>query len=124
MCQSLLKISLSVLSDETTNSASSSHLCTNLDNQKKLNGTPLKRTSPNNRVTDNNIQYSYGWIGTKCEATIDFILVKGTIFLYDGKGMLSDFDNTEHCKHPKWQMCNKYEYYSMEQHADHQKMLV
>ncbi|MCP9262731.1 Integrase core domain containing protein [Dirofilaria immitis] len=41
--------------------------------------------------------YSYGWLGVKCQSTTNFIFIKGEIFLYDGKGLLSDFDNVERC---------------------------
>ncbi|MCP9262857.1 Pao retrotransposon peptidase family protein [Dirofilaria immitis] len=42
-------------------------------------------------------KYSYGWLGVRCQSTTNFIFIKDEIFLYDGKGLLSDFDNVERC---------------------------
>ncbi|VBB32287.1 unnamed protein product [Acanthocheilonema viteae] len=53
--KAFLRLSLSVASDKTTISATSSHLCINLDNEKELNGTPLKQISPNKCTTNNNV---------------------------------------------------------------------
>ncbi|MCP9263443.1 Integrase core domain containing protein [Dirofilaria immitis] len=61
-----------------------SHFFRNLDRQKKIDGKELIQVSPNKWITNNELQYSYGWLG-------------GEIFLYDGKGLLSDFDNVERC---------------------------
>lgn len=91
------RFSLSVISDQTVTSATSSHFCRNLDRQKKTDGEELIQVSPNKWITNNELQYSYGWLGVKCQSTTNFIFIKGKIFLYDGKGLLSDFDNVERC---------------------------
>ncbi|MCP9263031.1 Integrase core domain containing protein [Dirofilaria immitis] len=77
--------------------ATSSHFCRNLDRQKEIDGKELIQVSPNKWITNNELQYSYGWLGVKCQSTTNFIFIKGEIFLYDGKGLLSDFDNVERC---------------------------
>ncbi|MCP9257891.1 Integrase core domain containing protein [Dirofilaria immitis] len=77
--------------------STSSHFCRNLDRQKEIDGKELIQVSPNKWITNNELQYSYGWLGVKCQSTTNFIFMKGEIFLYDGKGLLSDFDNVERC---------------------------
>ncbi|MCP9263590.1 Integrase core domain containing protein [Dirofilaria immitis] len=77
--------------------STSSHFCRNLDRQKEIDGKELIQVSPNKWITNNELQYSYGWLGVKCQSTTNFIFIKGEIFLYDGKGLLSDFDNVERC---------------------------
>lgn len=91
--KAFFRFSLSVISDQTV----TSHFCRNLDRQKKTDGEELIQVSPNKWITNNELQYSYGWLGVKCQSTTNFIFIKGKIFLYDGKGLLSDFDNVERC---------------------------
>ncbi|EJD76718.1 hypothetical protein LOAG_16393 [Loa loa] len=46
---------------------------------------------------DDIIQYSHGWLGVKCQSTTNFVLTEGEIFLYEGRGLVSNLDNTDHC---------------------------
>ncbi|VDK89646.1 unnamed protein product, partial [Onchocerca ochengi] len=92
-----LRLSLAVVSDRTIISATSSEFCRTLNDQREINGIALNQLSPDKWTISNNIQYSYGWLGTKCQSTTNFMLTKGEIFLYDGRSPMSDLDNTEKC---------------------------
>uniref|UniRef100_A0AAF5RTL0 DUF5641 domain-containing protein n=1 Tax=Wuchereria bancrofti TaxID=6293 RepID=A0AAF5RTL0_WUCBA len=81
--KAFLRLSLSVVSDETIISAISSHLCLILHNQKELNGSPLTKIKQNKWTTNNNVQYSYGWLGIRYQSTSNFILEEGSLLLYD-----------------------------------------
>ncbi|VDM94746.1 unnamed protein product, partial [Onchocerca ochengi] len=95
--KAFLRLSLSVISDKTITSAISSHFCKTLDDQKKHNGSMLKQISPNKWTTNNEIQYSYGWLGIRCQSTTNFLVTTGELYLYDGRSLISDLDNTERC---------------------------
>lgn len=66
--KAFLRISLSVISDQITTSATISQFCTALNNQKGINGIAINQISPNKWITNNELQYSYGWLGIKCQS--------------------------------------------------------
>ncbi|VDM15669.1 unnamed protein product, partial [Wuchereria bancrofti] len=72
--KAFLRLALSVVSDKTTTAS-----------------------SPNKWITNNEIQYSYGWLGAKCQSTINFVLTKGEILFYEGRGLVSNLDDTDKC---------------------------
>lgn len=49
-----LRLSLSVVSDQTAISATTSQFCIALNNQKGINGIPLNKISPNKWITMDN----------------------------------------------------------------------
>uniref|UniRef100_A0A1I7VZZ9 DUF5641 domain-containing protein n=1 Tax=Loa loa TaxID=7209 RepID=A0A1I7VZZ9_LOALO len=94
--KAFLRISLSVESDQTTISAVTSHFCKVLV-KKRLSGKDFQQISPNQWRTVNNVQYSYGWFGIRCQSTTNSLLQEGEIFIYDGKETVSDLDTIQHC---------------------------
>ncbi|VDO78810.1 unnamed protein product [Onchocerca flexuosa] len=95
--KAFLRLSLSVVSDQTTTTPTSSYFCKELNDQRKLNGSILKQVSHNKWSTNHEVQYSYGWFGVRCQSTTNIEFTNGELFLYDGKGLVSDLDRTEHC---------------------------
>uniref|UniRef100_A0AAF5PKS8 DUF5641 domain-containing protein n=1 Tax=Wuchereria bancrofti TaxID=6293 RepID=A0AAF5PKS8_WUCBA len=86
--KAFLRISLSVVSDHTSTTATSSQFCRYLNVRKQMNGIGLIQSSPNQWITNKEIQYSYGWLGVNCQSTSNFILTQGEILLYDGRGAI------------------------------------
>ncbi|VDN51095.1 unnamed protein product [Dracunculus medinensis] len=100
---SLGQLSLSVVSDQTTTSPTTSQFCRALNNQK---GIALNQISPNKWITNNEIRYSYGWLGGKCQSKSNFLLIQGEMFLYDGRELVSDL-NVENCANSQRKMRNR-----------------
>lgn len=50
-----------------------------------MKDSKLIHTAPNKWITNNNLQYSFGWLGTKCQPTSYYLLITGKIYLYDEK---------------------------------------
>uniref|UniRef100_A0A1I8EYH4 Uncharacterized protein n=1 Tax=Wuchereria bancrofti TaxID=6293 RepID=A0A1I8EYH4_WUCBA len=53
----------------------------------------LIQLSPNKWNRSNEIQYSYGWLGVKCQLTTNFVLAE------DGRGKLGRFDTMWYGNH-------------------------
>ncbi|MCP9263633.1 Integrase core domain containing protein [Dirofilaria immitis] len=83
--KAFLRLSLSVISDQTITSAISSSFCQTLYIQRQLDGVALIQPSPNKWITNNEIRYSYGWLGINCQSTQTFFnnpyLMMGNIIL-------------------------------------------
>ncbi|VDN57552.1 unnamed protein product [Dracunculus medinensis] len=71
-----LRLSLSVVSDQTAISATTSQFCIALNNQKGINGIAINQISPNKWITNNEMQYSYGWLGEKWISGIPFNILE------------------------------------------------
>ncbi|VDN50686.1 unnamed protein product [Dracunculus medinensis] len=54
-----------LLSDQTTTSATSSQTCKFLYKHKEINAVIKKQIASDIWTTNNNIQYSYGWLGVR-----------------------------------------------------------
>ncbi|KAL3998739.1 Integrase core domain family protein [Acanthocheilonema viteae] len=94
--KAFLRFSLSVESDQTTTSATNSQTCRTLD-QDRFDEKKFKQISPYIWTTSNNIQYSYGWLGIRCQSTTNFLLQRGQILIYDGRKLVSDLESIEPC---------------------------
>ncbi|EJW75505.1 hypothetical protein WUBG_13587, partial [Wuchereria bancrofti] len=57
-----------------------------LYNRRQMDGSKLTQISHNKWTTTDQVRYSYGWLGVKCQATTNLVLTEREIFLYDGKG--------------------------------------
>lgn len=77
-----LRLSLSVVSDQTAISATTSQFCIALNNQKGINGIAINQISPNKWITNNEMQYSYGWLGVKYQSTSNFLLIQGEMDIW------------------------------------------
>uniref|UniRef100_A0A1I8EXC0 Uncharacterized protein n=1 Tax=Wuchereria bancrofti TaxID=6293 RepID=A0A1I8EXC0_WUCBA len=53
--------------------------------------------SAKERSAQTKTAYSYGWLGVRCQSTINFVLIKGEIFFYEGRGLVSNLDDTDKC---------------------------
>uniref|UniRef100_A0AAF5RTK0 Uncharacterized protein n=1 Tax=Wuchereria bancrofti TaxID=6293 RepID=A0AAF5RTK0_WUCBA len=53
-----------------------------------MDGSKLTQISHNKWTTTDQVRYSYGWLGVKCQATTNLVLTEREIFLYDGKGFV------------------------------------
>ncbi|EJW71649.1 hypothetical protein WUBG_17446 [Wuchereria bancrofti] len=80
-----------------TTSPVTPQFCRTLYSQTQVTGIKLIQSSPNKWMTNNEIQYSYGWLGVRCQSTINFVLIKGEIFFYEGRGLVSNLDDTDKC---------------------------
>ncbi|VDN52030.1 unnamed protein product [Dracunculus medinensis] len=58
-----MRVALSVISYQTTTSATSLQTCKFLYKHKEINGFITKEIAPDTWTANNNIQYSYGWLG-------------------------------------------------------------
>uniref|UniRef100_A0AAF5PJS4 Integrase catalytic domain-containing protein n=1 Tax=Wuchereria bancrofti TaxID=6293 RepID=A0AAF5PJS4_WUCBA len=83
--KAFLRLALSVVSDKTTTSVVTPQFCRTLYSQTKVTATKLIQSFPNKWITNNEIQYSYGWLGVKCQSTINFVMTKGEILFYEGR---------------------------------------
>ncbi|VDN53655.1 unnamed protein product [Dracunculus medinensis] len=95
--KAFLRLPLSVVSDQTNTSATSSQTYKFLHNHKhkEINGA-MKQITLDIWTTNNNIQYSYGWLGVRCQSISNFALTEGQLVVYDGKDMISDFRSVEY----------------------------
>ncbi|VDK17705.1 unnamed protein product [Anisakis simplex] len=79
---SFFHLTLSVTSDYTNVSGISPQLCTEIIRTKKIDGNQMVLRSNNRWETDVPEDYSFGWIGTRCQTTSNYVLQYGSVAIY------------------------------------------
>ncbi|KAL3997521.1 hypothetical protein ACH3XW_11240 [Acanthocheilonema viteae] len=67
-----------------------------MHDQKQIDKLPLIQSSPSKWMRSNEVQYSYGWWGIKCQSTTNLVLTEREIFLNDGMGFISNLEHQGH----------------------------
>ena len=95
--KAFLRISLKVIKDKTERQPISAENCQKLYDNKYHEVTLLHRTSPNRWESNQQTQYSFGWFGTRCSVTKNYVVEVGAIASLDGNHLLTDLSSTEGC---------------------------
>ncbi|KAL4003705.1 hypothetical protein ACH3XW_8700 [Acanthocheilonema viteae] len=88
--------------------------CGELHSRIEVNGVPLVQPFPNKWTTNNEMQYSYGWLGVKYQSTSNLILMKGGLLVDEGRSLVSDLENTGNCSVQAGEWYNENRYCTLE----------
>uniref|UniRef100_A0A1I7VVK7 C-type lectin domain-containing protein n=1 Tax=Loa loa TaxID=7209 RepID=A0A1I7VVK7_LOALO len=86
------------ISDQTVTSAITPQLCRAIYANRQVDGINLIQSSPHKWISNNQVQYSYGWLGEGCQSTTNIIINEGEILLDEGRDLVPDLEDTAHCR--------------------------
>lgn len=91
------KFSLQVTSDSTKQEGVTQKSCEKMGTYKTAGGFQLIPVSSHRARTANPVQYSYGWFGTRCTPTVNFVWEEGEVATTDFHHIFSNLAPTDGC---------------------------
>ncbi|EYC04035.1 hypothetical protein Y032_0090g2380 [Ancylostoma ceylanicum] len=105
---SFLHLTLNVDSDNVVTESVPSHTCRSMFKDRKLNDVPLRKLHDRLYDTNNEINYSYPFIGKRCTTSSNIFLEIGEIATIDGSSLISNLGDLGSCSILKNECFNKH----------------